>query len=144
VLHMFQRMFLKRIRRKSVRATWLKPIVCLLTIATTSAMKLDNFLVGGTIPDYILQLPNEVMSSPMGALMLPMIQNLETTLKAGGVPQMPQFRPSTVTSASNFSSVNTQKSSTGLNSSTENKVINKEVKGKEEVKKTENAVSFYI
>ena len=66
-------------------------------------------MVGGTIPDYILQLPNEVMSSPMGALMLPMIQNLETTLKAGGVPQMPQFRPSTVTSASNFASVNTKK-----------------------------------
>ncbi|CAI8587663.1 unnamed protein product [Vicia faba] len=82
------------------------------------------------------------MSSPMGALMFPMIQNLETTLKAGGVPQMPQFRPSTVTSASNFASVNTQKSSTGLNSSTENKVINKEVKGKEEVKKTENAVQL--
>ncbi|CAI8612367.1 unnamed protein product [Vicia faba] len=100
-----------------------------------------QFLVGGTIPDYILQLPNEVMSSPMGALMLPMIQNLETTLKAGGVPQVPQFRPSTVTSLSNFASVNTQKSSTGPNSSTENKVINKEVKGKEEVKKTENAVS---
>ncbi|KAL5073626.1 hypothetical protein RYX36_012610 [Vicia faba] len=59
--------------------------------------------------DYILQLPNEVMSSPMGALMLPMIQNLETTLKAGGVPQMPQFKPSTVTSASNFASVNTKK-----------------------------------
>ncbi|KAL5069114.1 hypothetical protein RYX36_020001, partial [Vicia faba] len=76
----------------------------------------------------------------MGALMFPMIQNLETTLKAGGVPQMPQFRPSTVTPASNCASVNTQKSSTGLNSSTENKVINKEIKGKEEVKKTENAV----
>lgn len=28
-----------------------------------------QFLVGGTIPDYILQLPNEVMNSPMGALM---------------------------------------------------------------------------
>jgi hypothetical protein len=28
-----------------------------------------QFLVGATIPDYILQLPNEVMSSPMGALM---------------------------------------------------------------------------
>lgn len=27
-----------------------------------------QFLVGATIPDYILQLPNEVMSSPMGAL----------------------------------------------------------------------------
>ncbi|XP_058755535.1 uncharacterized protein LOC131628725 [Vicia villosa] len=99
-----------------------------------------QFLVGGTIPDYILQLPNEVMSSPMGALMLPMIQNLETTLKSGGVPQVPQFRPSTVNPASNFVSANTQKSSSGPNSSTENKVINQEVKGKEEVKKTENAV----
>lgn len=28
-----------------------------------------QFLVGTSIPDYILQLPNEVMSSPMGALM---------------------------------------------------------------------------
>lgn len=27
-----------------------------------------QFLVGASIPDYILQLPNEVMSSPMGAL----------------------------------------------------------------------------
>lgn len=27
-----------------------------------------QFLVGTTIPEYILQLPNEVMSSPMGAL----------------------------------------------------------------------------
>ncbi|CAL5192018.1 unnamed protein product [Lathyrus oleraceus] len=99
-----------------------------------------QFLVGGTIPDYILQLPNEVMNSPMGALMLPMIQNLETTLKSGGVPQVPQFRPSTVNPATNFVSVNTKKSSSGPNSSTENKVINKEVKGKEEVKKTENAV----
>lgn len=27
-----------------------------------------QFLVGTTIPDYILRLPNEVMSSPMGAL----------------------------------------------------------------------------
>lgn len=99
-----------------------------------------QFLVGGTIPDYILQLPNEVMNSPMGALMLPMIQNLETTLKSGGVPQVPQFRPSTVNPATNFVSANTKKSSSGPNSSTENKVINKEVKGKEEVKKTENAV----
>ncbi|XVE72778.1 hypothetical protein DITRI_Ditri11bG0065800 [Diplodiscus trichospermus] len=53
-----------------------------------------QFLVGSNIPDYILQLPNEVMSSPMGALLMPMIQNLETTLKAGAVPQTPQFRPS--------------------------------------------------
>ncbi|KAL3828136.1 hypothetical protein ACJIZ3_016938 [Penstemon smallii] len=55
-----------------------------------------QFLVGGSIPEYILNLPNEVMSSPMGALMLPMIQQLETTLRAGAVPQAPQFRPAAV------------------------------------------------
>ncbi|MQL71674.1 hypothetical protein Taro_003995, partial [Colocasia esculenta] len=53
-----------------------------------------QFLVGATIPEYILQLPNEVKSSPMGALILPMIQQLETTLRAGAVPQPPQFRQS--------------------------------------------------
>ncbi|KAI4374397.1 hypothetical protein MLD38_012400 [Melastoma candidum] len=56
-----------------------------------------QFLVGTSIPDYILQLPNEVMSSPMGSLILPMIQNLEMTLRAGAVPQVPQFRPTPVT-----------------------------------------------
>ncbi|KAL3647642.1 hypothetical protein CASFOL_008610 [Castilleja foliolosa] len=50
-----------------------------------------QFLVGASIPDYILNLPNEVLSSPMGALMLPMIQQLESTLRAGAVPQAPQF-----------------------------------------------------
>lgn len=56
-----------------------------------------QFLVSTTIPDYILQLPNEVMSSPMGALILPMIQRLETTLKSGAVPQAPQFNPVSMT-----------------------------------------------
>ncbi|XP_004297415.1 PREDICTED: desumoylating isopeptidase 1-like [Fragaria vesca subsp. vesca] len=55
-----------------------------------------QFLVGATIPDYILQLPTEVMSSPMGALILPMIQNLEATLRSGAAPQAPQFRPPSV------------------------------------------------
>ena len=103
-----------------------------------------QFLVGATIPDYILQLPNEVMSSPMGALMMPMIQNLEKTLKSGGVPQVPQFRPSTVNPAPQSASANTQKSSSsGANSSTEKSVAtNKEVvKGKEEEKKTESATA---
>lgn len=53
-----------------------------------------QFLVGATIPEYILELPNEVINSPMGALILPMIQQLETTLRAGAVPQVPQFKPS--------------------------------------------------
>ncbi|CAH9074341.1 unnamed protein product [Cuscuta epithymum] len=55
-----------------------------------------QFLVGATIPEYILNLPNDVMSSPMGALMLPMIQQMESTLRAGAVPQAPMFKPSAV------------------------------------------------
>ncbi|KAE8708116.1 chitinase family protein [Hibiscus syriacus] len=70
-----------------------------------------QFIVGSTIPDYILQLPNEVMSSPMGALLMPMIQNLETTLRAGAVPQVPQFRPSVSAQPSQHSGVNVINSS---------------------------------
>lgn len=65
--------------------------------------EITQFLVGNNIPDYILNLPNEVTSSPMGALIMPMIQNLETTLKAGAVPQAPQFRQSPVTNQVNRS-----------------------------------------
>ncbi|KAL9666555.1 hypothetical protein QQ045_000890 [Rhodiola kirilowii] len=46
-----------------------------------------QFLVGTGIPDYILQLPNEVLSSPMGAMIR-------------AVPQVPQFRLATVTQSS--------------------------------------------
>lgn len=35
-----------------------------------------QFLVGVTIPEYILNLPNEVMSSPMGALMCKLFSTL--------------------------------------------------------------------
>lgn len=52
-----------------------------------------QFLAGAAIPSYILELPNQVMNSPVGALILPMIQGLETSLGAGAVPQPPQFRP---------------------------------------------------
>ncbi|XP_061375326.1 uncharacterized protein LOC133317475 [Gastrolobium bilobum] len=63
-----------------------------------------QFLVGATIPEYILQLPNEVTSSPIGTLLSPMLEMFETTLKSGGVPLMPHIitlmphiiRPSTV------------------------------------------------
>ncbi|KAK7268822.1 hypothetical protein RIF29_21531 [Crotalaria pallida] len=70
-----------------------------------------------TIPEFILQLPNEVMSNLMGALILPMIHNLETTMKSGGVPQAPQFRPSTTTS-SRSAATTTVKTSSNINSST--------------------------
>ncbi|KAM0898734.1 hypothetical protein ACQ4PT_021747 [Festuca glaucescens] len=52
-----------------------------------------QFLVGAGIPDYILSLPNEVMSSPMGPLIMPMIQNLEATLRSNTAPQTQQFVP---------------------------------------------------
>lgn len=52
-----------------------------------------QFLVGAAIPDYILNLPNEVMSSPMGPLIMPMIQNLEATLRNNAAPQTTQFVP---------------------------------------------------
>ncbi|KAJ0244365.1 hypothetical protein HA466_0190070 [Hirschfeldia incana] len=55
--------------------------------------EVSQFLVGKGIPDYILQLPSEVMNSPMGGLLMPMIQNLEATLRAGAVPNAPQFKP---------------------------------------------------
>ncbi|KAG7014502.1 Desumoylating isopeptidase 1 [Cucurbita argyrosperma subsp. argyrosperma] len=71
-----------------------------------------QFLVGATIPDYILDLPNIVMSSPMGALILPMIQNLETTLKSGGVPKTPQFNPAAANVTRSSPSGSTNSSST--------------------------------
>ncbi|KAF7825727.1 desumoylating isopeptidase 1 [Senna tora] len=70
-----------------------------------------QFLVGTGIPDYILQLPNEVMSSPFGHLIMPMLQNLETTLKSNAVPQVPQFRPSTMLSSNPVSANNARTSS---------------------------------
>jgi hypothetical protein len=54
-----------------------------------------QFLVGtgAGVPDYILNLPAEVMSSPMGPLIMPMIQNLESTLRSNNAPQVTQFVP---------------------------------------------------
>ncbi|XP_065034713.1 uncharacterized protein LOC103982650 isoform X1 [Musa acuminata AAA Group] len=86
-----------------------------------------QFLVDTTIPDYILRLPNEVMSSPMGALILPMIQQLETTLKSGTVPQAPQFAsaaavavmpaaPSAVTSSPTTTDASVQATGKDVNS----------------------------
>lgn len=60
-----------------------------------------QFLVGASIPDYILQLPSEVINSPMGAMILPMISQLESTLRAGAVPQVPQFNPVSMAQAPN-------------------------------------------
>lgn len=36
--------------------------------------EVSQFLVGATIPEYILQLPNQILSSPMGALMCKLLE----------------------------------------------------------------------
>lgn len=69
-----------------------------------------QFLVGAAVPSYILELPSEVMNSPVGALILPMIQGLETSLRAGAVPQPPQFTPPPAPAAT--ATTKTQPSST--------------------------------
>ncbi|KAL9360796.1 hypothetical protein Peur_048919 [Populus x canadensis] len=84
-----------------------------------------QFLVGVTIPDYIIQLPNEVMNSPMGALLMPMIQNLESTLRAGAVPQVPQFRPPPMAQSTQTATVTVDKS-TARGPSPSTKVIVRE------------------
>ncbi|KAK8588434.1 hypothetical protein V6N13_087358 [Hibiscus sabdariffa] len=85
--------------------------------------------------NYILQLPNEVMSSPMGALLMPMIQNLETTLRAGAVPQVPQFTPSVSAQPSQSTAVNVNKSSNNTRQKeVDNKVKDGERPKSEEVK----------
>ncbi|KAI7748265.1 hypothetical protein M8C21_000379, partial [Ambrosia artemisiifolia] len=58
------------------------------------------YLVRTTIPDYILNLPNEVRSSPLAPFMVPLINNLEDTLKEGEVPQLLQFLVPTRSSSS--------------------------------------------
>ncbi|KVI12306.1 protein of unknown function DUF862, eukaryotic [Cynara cardunculus var. scolymus] len=50
-----------------------------------------KFLVDTSIPQYILDLPNEVLSSPLAPLMMPMIQSMESTLREGEVPKVCQF-----------------------------------------------------
>lgn len=57
-----------------------------------------QFLVGCNIPDFVLRLPQEVMNSPMGPLIMPMIMQFEATLRYGGVPQVPHIGASLPTS----------------------------------------------
>lgn len=101
-----------------------------------------QFLVSTSIPDYILHLPNEVMSSPMGALILPMIQQLEATLRAGAVPQAPQFRPSSMGQAAQPSMTNgiISKSSDASSKCTEKQPVKKEEAKKEAEKVSEKLV----
>lgn len=65
-----------------------------------------------------------------------MIQQLETTLRAGAVPQAPQFRPSTVTSTSQPALVNKPKDSSNNQSSGGANVKEAETKQKDEAAKS--------
>lgn len=71
---------------------------------------------------------------------VPMIQNLETTLRSGGVPQVPQFRPSTTVNPLHTAAATTgKKTSISTNSSTSSttREVDNEVKGKDDNSKTE-------
>ncbi|KAA8543474.1 hypothetical protein F0562_021031 [Nyssa sinensis] len=87
-----------------------------------------QFLVGATIPDYILNLPNEVMSSPAGGLFLPVIQQLETTLRSGAVPRAPQFRTSPLAQLSQTTS--SVSNSGSIRDKSKGEVIESKVKSK--------------
>eukprot|EP01083_Nonionella_stella_P043094 116304_1 len=47
-----------------------------------------QFLTGKHIPDYITGLPAEVLSTPLGALLRPMIEGFESQMRGGGVGGM--------------------------------------------------------
>lgn len=88
---------------KDVFESHLKEISPRYTQETYSLMKhncnnfsneVAQYLVGKDIPEYILNLPNEVLSSPLAPLMMPMINNLENTLREGEVPQVLNFQSS--------------------------------------------------
>eukprot|EP00249_Psilotum_nudum_P011338 c23110_g1_i1 orf=340-1248(-) len=53
--------------------------------------EVSQFLVGVGIPEFILHLPHEVTNSPVGAVIMPMIQQFETIIRYGGVPQVPHM-----------------------------------------------------
>jgi len=45
-----------------------------------------NFLTGKSLPDYIINLPNEFLSTPLGTMMAPMIDQMFQRLGGDGAP----------------------------------------------------------
>lgn len=45
--------------------------------------EVSRFLVGTGIPQYILDLPNEALNTPMGAMLRPMLENMQNQMHAG-------------------------------------------------------------
>ncbi|CAI5477470.1 unnamed protein product [Closterium sp. Yama58-4] len=62
-----------------------------------------HFLLGRGIPTRILDLPRHVLSSPQGALLAPLLQQLETTLKYGAAPHAPFPAPSPISASPSYS-----------------------------------------
>ncbi|CAI5929143.1 unnamed protein product [Closterium sp. NIES-65] len=62
-----------------------------------------HFLLGRGIPSRILDLPRHVLSSPQGALLAPLLQQLETTLKYGAAPRAPFPAPSPISGSPSYS-----------------------------------------
>ncbi|PKA59223.1 DeSI-like protein [Apostasia shenzhenica] len=95
-----------------------------------------QFLVGTSIPDYILQLPNEVTNSPMASLFLPMIQQLETTMRSGAVPQAPQFIPSAPNAQQSAMPRTAVSSSSRVSAASKHQKLPEETRGAGQEKKT--------
>ena len=45
---------------------------------------MSHFLLGRGIPEHIVNLPERVFSTPMGALLRPMIENMQNQIRAQG------------------------------------------------------------
>ncbi|CAK9206079.1 unnamed protein product [Sphagnum troendelagicum] len=67
--------------------------------------EVSQFLVGSGIPQHILHLPAEVLNSPMGAMLRPMLENLESTLRVGAVPSVPRENVGQSPATPNFANI---------------------------------------
>ncbi|CAM6039393.1 unnamed protein product [Sphagnum compactum] len=67
--------------------------------------EVSQFLVGTGIPQHILHLPAEVLNSPMGAMLRPMLENLESTLRVGAVPSVPRENVGQSPATPNFANI---------------------------------------
>eukprot|EP00850_Spirogloea_muscicola_P023562 SM000368S13745 [mRNA] locus=s368:3601:5515:+ [translate_table: standard] len=60
-----------------------------------------QFLLGDGIPQHILQLPTDVLNTPVGALIVPMLEQFEKSLHNNAAPELTQLpRPSHINFAS--------------------------------------------
>lgn len=74
--------------------------------------ELSTFLTGTGIPSDILELPQRVLSSPFGAMLAPLIEQMETGMRANDVPSRALFNAPPL----DFTSVRPPQSSPQVNS----------------------------